>query len=529
MRVNVQLELPSVTETVTVAGGAQLVDTSTNALGRVVTGRELVDLPLNGRNFTQLGLLQTGVAPLTAGVATAGGSLRQGQAYAVNGMRPEQNIYLVDGAQNMNRMDGGYALKLPVEAIAEFRILTQSAPPEYGGTGGATTSVVTRSGSNQFHGSLYEFLRNDAFDARNFFSAEVEPLKQHQFGGTVGGPIARDRVFFFGYYEGFRNKQGMTTTATVPTAAERQGDFSGMGDAAAQPRGRRRAVSRQPDSGGGDQSGRAQRPRSVSARQRLAVDLSRDAGRRRTTSIRSAAASTSTCRRTIRSSRATPTRAATTSTRSRCAAPTCPGFPTRDDLVDALGDAVEHAHPLAVADQLAARHVPAPQVLLRPAPEPDAAERARLRLRLVERGRAGAAVLQRQRLHADRRRDHRSAQHDAEHLRDPGQRGVDAAASHLVKVGGEFRHTGIDMFQAIAPNAFFVFAGTFPTNNAIANLLLGAPVTFYQGLGDFNRGVRVWGARRLRAGRVARQSARDAELRRCATSASIRSPRSRIA
>ena len=144
VRVNAQLELRSMIETVTVTGGAQLVETSTNALGRVVTGRELIDLPLNGRNFTQLGLLQTGVAPLTAGVVTAGGSLRQGQAYAVNGMRPEQNMYLVDGAQNINRMDGGYALKLPVEAIAEFRILTQSAPPEYGGTAGATTSVVTR-------------------------------------------------------------------------------------------------------------------------------------------------------------------------------------------------------------------------------------------------------------------------------------------------------------------------------------------------------------------------------------------------
>ena len=131
VRLNAQLEVRSVAETVTVSGDAQLVDTSTNALGRTITGRELVDLPLNGRNFTQLGLLQTGVAPLTAGVSTAGGSLRQGQAYAVNGMRPEQNMYLVDGAQNMNRMDGGYALKLPVEAIAEFRILTQSAPPEY--------------------------------------------------------------------------------------------------------------------------------------------------------------------------------------------------------------------------------------------------------------------------------------------------------------------------------------------------------------------------------------------------------------
>jgi len=144
-------------------------------------------------------------------------------------MRPEQNMYLVDGAQNLNRMDGGYALKLPVEAIAEFRILTQSAPPEYGGTGGATTSVVTRSGGNQLHGNLYEFLRNDRFDARNFFSEEVEPLTQHQFGATAGGPLVKDRLLSFGYYEGLRNRQGTTTTATVPTAEERAGDFSAMG------------------------------------------------------------------------------------------------------------------------------------------------------------------------------------------------------------------------------------------------------------------------------------------------------------
>ncbi len=219
VRLSVQLELPSLTDTVTVNRGVPLVETSSTALGSIVTGRELVDLPLNGRNFTQLGLLQTGVAPLTAGVATAGGSLRQGQAYAVNGMRPEQNIYLVDGAQNMNRMDAGFALKIPVDAIAEFRILTQSAPAEYGGTAGATTSVVTRGGTNQLHGSVYDFVRNDAFDARNFFSAEVEPLNQHQFGATLGGPVRSNRSFFFGYYEGFRNKQGITTTATVPTAA----------------------------------------------------------------------------------------------------------------------------------------------------------------------------------------------------------------------------------------------------------------------------------------------------------------------
>ena len=149
VRLNVQLALTAIAEEVTVSGGAQLVDTATTALGRVITGRELIDLPLNGRNFTQLGLLQTGVAPLTAGVAAAGGSLRQGQAYAINGMRPEQNLYLLDGAQNANRMDGGYALKIPVDAIAEFRILTHGAPPEFGGTAGATTSVVTKSGTQR--------------------------------------------------------------------------------------------------------------------------------------------------------------------------------------------------------------------------------------------------------------------------------------------------------------------------------------------------------------------------------------------
>ncbi|HEY1304282.1 MAG TPA: TonB-dependent receptor [Vicinamibacterales bacterium] len=154
IRVDVPLSVAAVAESVTVQARVQLVESTSTALGNVVTGREILDLPLNGRNFTQLGLLQTGVAPLTAGVATAGGSLRQGQAYAVNGMRPEQNVYLVDGAQNINRMDGGYALVLPVDAIAEFRILTHTAPPEFGGTGGATTSVVTRSGSNQLHGSV---------------------------------------------------------------------------------------------------------------------------------------------------------------------------------------------------------------------------------------------------------------------------------------------------------------------------------------------------------------------------------------
>jgi hypothetical protein len=229
VRLDAQLQIAREHDTVDVVSEAPLVETS-NAVGNVVTGRQLVDLPLNGRNFTQLGLLQPGVAPLTQGTLIAGGSLRAGQAYAVNGQRPESNNYLLDGAGNVNRVDGGYAMKTPVDAIQEFRIVTGTAPAEFGGTGGATTTVITRSGGNAFHGTVYEFLRNDAFDARNFFSSGVEPLKQNQFGATAGGPIRANREFFFAYYEGFRNRQGVTASATVPSAAERVGDFSGLTD-----------------------------------------------------------------------------------------------------------------------------------------------------------------------------------------------------------------------------------------------------------------------------------------------------------
>jgi hypothetical protein len=229
VRLDVELQIAKERETVEVRAESPLVESS-NAIGNVVTGRELVNLPLNGRNFTQLGLLQPGVAPITQGLAIAGGSLRAGQAYAVNGQRPEANSYLLDGASNLNRVDGGYALRTPVDAIQEFRIITGTAPAEYGGSAGATTTVVTRSGENVFHGGVYEFLRNDRLDARNFFSSGVEPLKQNQFGATAGGAIRPNRDFFFGYYEGFRNRQVETRSATVPSDAQRAGDFSGLKD-----------------------------------------------------------------------------------------------------------------------------------------------------------------------------------------------------------------------------------------------------------------------------------------------------------
>ena len=211
---------------VLVTADAELIEPTVTSMGKVVQQRELEDLPLNGRNFSQLGLLQPGVVPLTPGVAEAGGSLRNGQAYAVNGQRPESNNFLIDGANNFNGIDGGFVLKPPVDAISEFRIITHSANAEFGGALGSTTNIVTRSGTNGVHGMLWEFLRNDVFDANNYFAQTKEPLKQNQFGATIGGPIKKNKTFIFGFYEGFRNRQGETALTTVPSLKQRTGDFS---------------------------------------------------------------------------------------------------------------------------------------------------------------------------------------------------------------------------------------------------------------------------------------------------------------
>src|SRR5262245_9002341 len=234
LRLTIDLKIGTSQEVIQITSDAPLVEVASNALGKVTTGREIVDLPLNGRNFTQLGLLQAGAAPLTQGLALAGGSLREGHAYSINGLRPESNNFLIDGARNINNVDSGFALKPPIDSIAEFRIITSGASAEFGESLGSNTNLVMKSGTNAIHGSVYEFFRNDVFDARNFFSQDVEPLKQNQFGATVGGPLKKDRTFFFGYYEGFRNRQGNTRTTAVPSDLERQGDFSQSVDASGQ-------------------------------------------------------------------------------------------------------------------------------------------------------------------------------------------------------------------------------------------------------------------------------------------------------
>jgi hypothetical protein len=223
--VGIHLKLGSETQQVEVNANAALVQTTVSSLGQTVMEHEILDLPLDGRNFSQLGLLQPGIVPLTPGLLEAGGPARENQAYAVDGQRPESNNFMIDGADNESSVDGGFVLKPPIDAIAEFKILSHNANAEFGRNTGSTTNIVTRSGSNSFHGAAWEFLRNDAMDSSDYFTQSVQPLKQNQFGATFGGPIRKDKTFFFGYYEGFRNRQGETVPATVPSAAERMGNF----------------------------------------------------------------------------------------------------------------------------------------------------------------------------------------------------------------------------------------------------------------------------------------------------------------
>ena len=226
--VAIHLTVGTATQQVEVRADALIIESTSTSLGKTVGEREVLDLPLNGRHFTQLGLLQPGVVPITPGLEEAGGTTREGQAYAVNGQRPESNNFLIDGADNFNTVDGGFVLEPPVDAISEFRILTHTANAEFGHSTGSTTNIVTRSGTNILHGSAWEFLRNNAMDAKSFFADSVEPLKRNQFGGTFGGPIKKDKTFFFLYYEGLRNRQGETTRTTVPSDAERGGNFADL-------------------------------------------------------------------------------------------------------------------------------------------------------------------------------------------------------------------------------------------------------------------------------------------------------------
>ena len=234
--VNVAMKVGGQSETVEVKGEAPLIETSNATLGIVIDEKKIVDLPLNGRNFAQLGTLIPGVVAAPAGLgglngdATPGGFGNVTGSFNVNGQRNQSNNFLMDGANNNDTFNTGFVLRPPPDAIQEFKILTHSYNAEYGRNSGSVTNVVTKSGSNQWHGALWEFNRNDKFQERNFFvpSTQAKPtLKQNQFGASIGGPLVKDKLFAFGYYEGYRNTRGTTQNLLVPTAAQRSGDFSG--------------------------------------------------------------------------------------------------------------------------------------------------------------------------------------------------------------------------------------------------------------------------------------------------------------
>jgi len=228
VRVDLTLEVGQVTELVEVVEETAKVETRSATLGETVPKRDIVTLPLNGRNFLQLAVLQPGATPgLQLGnnntALTPGGSANSPQ---VNGLRGQSNNYLLDGANNNEAFLGEAGALPPPDALEEFRILTNSYSAEFGRGGGSIISVITRSGTNEIHGSVHEFFRNDALDARNFFAREKSPLRRNQFGFTLGGPIRKDKTFVFGAYEGFREVRGISLASLVPSLAERSGNFS---------------------------------------------------------------------------------------------------------------------------------------------------------------------------------------------------------------------------------------------------------------------------------------------------------------
>ena len=224
------LGLQAVAEAVRVEASTPLLQTTNAEISDVIENREVVQLPLNGRNFINLAQLSDGVVIPPGG--TRGGALGQaGQLPNVGGQRSGHNIYLVDGAKVTDELFNNLVLNPSVDSIQEFKIQKSMYPAEFGGKASALINAVTRAGTNAFTGSVFEFHRNDAFDSRNFFQPadqELPPLRQNQYGGSIGGPIARNRTFFFGSYEGTKLRRSQTTVFSVPTAAARAGNFAGL-------------------------------------------------------------------------------------------------------------------------------------------------------------------------------------------------------------------------------------------------------------------------------------------------------------
>lgn len=233
LRLDIAMQVGEVAETIEVAAQTPALQSDTSSIGSLVHERAVQDLPLNQRNFIRLAQLAVGAHESVPNALSSGNrpdDRRRTSAVAVNGQRDFVNNFMIDGMDNNERSIGTVIVKPSMDAVAEFRVQTNLYSAELGRTAGGVINLVTKSGTNEIHGSLFEFFRNEKLDAKNFFAGPgpTPSYKQNQFGGSLGGPIRRNRTFYFGDYEGFRVRQGVTLVSTVPTAEMRRGDFAGI-------------------------------------------------------------------------------------------------------------------------------------------------------------------------------------------------------------------------------------------------------------------------------------------------------------
>src|SRR2546426_1168291 len=227
--VDLTLEVGANSEQVTVTEEAPLVNTTTSSTSGVITEQQVKELPLNGRSFDQLIALNAGVSNATSNTLNG----NTWNMFSVAGKRPETNRFIINGIDWVGASSTGQFITpygvsgqlLGVEAVREFNVLTDTYGAEYGKRAGGQVSVVTTSGTNQLHGSAFEYLRNSALDARNFFDQTIgtPPFKRNQFGGALGGPLKKDKMFLFGTYEGFQQRLAVSSTSVVPGAFARKG------------------------------------------------------------------------------------------------------------------------------------------------------------------------------------------------------------------------------------------------------------------------------------------------------------------
>ena len=237
-RLDITLPIGAVSQTVEVTGAVPVLQTENAAIGQVIGAQAVSQLPLNGRNLAQLAILAPGVTGLSyapTGTINAGArpdELRPGgTTIEANGARDSANKLLLDGVDNTEMISQTFVVRPSIEGVQEFNLITSNAGAEYNRGAGAILVTSTRSGTNQFHGSLYDFVRNSYFDAKNFFDrpkAPIPPYKLNDFGASLGGPILHNRTFFFVNYEGYYERQASTVVTTVPTLPERQGNYQGI-------------------------------------------------------------------------------------------------------------------------------------------------------------------------------------------------------------------------------------------------------------------------------------------------------------